>query len=92
MNIKNWLFADIKGQIVTWQLPNLPIILWMTTFIAAQLTDGNLSDSLFKIGYIFLGWWAWLELKSGVNRFRRLMGLGVMAYIFVQVFNITLGA
>jgi hypothetical protein len=86
MKFKNWLFADKQGKIVTWQIPNWPILTWMVLFVSAKFMTGNTADAVFKLSYIFLAWWAILELTSGVNRFRRIMGLTAIIYIASKLF------
>ncbi len=38
------------------------------------------------VGTLALAIWAFLELVSGVNMFRKLLGLCVLGYIFVALF------
>lgn len=74
-------FKDKKGQIVLFQAPNSPLIGWFIFATLNFLWSGNQPKvhSLFhalSFGFIFT--WAWLEITSGVNYFRRTLGLLVL--------------
>lgn len=74
-------FKDKKGRIVLFQAPNAPIIFWFTFTVLNLLWSNNQPKVhyLFQIlsfGFIFT--WAWLEITSGVNYFRRTLGLLVL--------------
>ena len=78
------IFKDQKGRIVIVQKPNLPVIVWFVSFTASYLPfrDGIVSFlELFSFGVLFT--WAWLEIFSGVNVFRRLLGLAVIISLMV---------
>jgi len=62
------------------QKPNLPIIVWAIASIGAKLFDGTGREffELVAFGAIFT--WAWLEIFQGVNNFRRVLGLAVIAF------------
>ena len=78
------IFKDKNGKIVIVQKPNLPIIVWFVSFIASYLPfrDSVLSFlELFSFGVLFT--WAWLEIFSGVNIFRRLLGLTIMISLLI---------
>lgn len=74
------IFRDSEGNIVIVQPPNLPILVGTTAtllhFVAPNGTLGILSG---LVGFGTLYAWAWLELFSGVNYFRR--GLGLVSLI-----------
>jgi hypothetical protein len=63
------------------QFPNAPLLVAFAGWGLAALTDGTAHDfgrSVFVVG---LGVWALLELESGVNWFRRLVGAGTLVWI-----------
>jgi len=73
-------FQDKDGKTVIMQAPNLPIIVWLVTTIAAKLLARGTSHAFFDIvafGAIFT--WAWLEIFKGESPFRRVLGAVVMA-------------
>lgn len=69
------IFRDKNGKVVIGQKPNLPIIVWFLALLTHRLlpagTISNLAD-LISFGALFT--WAWLELFSGANTFRRILG------------------
>ncbi|MBP9813199.1 hypothetical protein KBC51_02035 [Candidatus Saccharibacteria bacterium] len=79
------IFYNDQGKLVIAQFPNLPIMLaflfivlgWINVFNSStQLVFSNLATS-------FLVVWAYLEITSGVNYFRRALGVAVLIYIIV---------
>ena len=75
----NRTFRDSDGNIVIAQMPNLPILVWITaTLLKLILTSGNIYTGLDALAFGSLFTWAWLELFSGVNYFRRALGLVVL--------------
>ena len=72
-------FRDSQGQIVIAQMPNLPIIVWLTaTLLNLIPTNSNIHTGLDAIAFGSLFTWAWLEISQGVNYFRRLLGFVVL--------------
>lgn len=74
-------FKDKNGQVVICQTPNSPLIGWIIFTILSLLvgTHQPKIHELFvmlRFGFIFT--WAWLEITSGVNYFRRVLGLVVL--------------
>ncbi len=73
-------FRDSQGQIVIAQMPNLPIIVWLTATLLNLIptNSSNIHTGLDAIAFGSLFTWAWLELFTGVNYFRRVLGLVVL--------------
>lgn len=74
-------FKDKQGRIVIAQTPNSPLIGWALFTILAWIWKSHQVGiyNLFGIlafGFIFT--WAWLEITSGVNWFRRTLGIVVL--------------
>jgi hypothetical protein len=70
---------DKNGKVVLAQSPNLPIIFFVIASILAVVFNRGSTGYLFKVlafGSIFT--WAWMEIFSGVNYFRRALGLVVV--------------
>ena len=79
------IFYNDQGKLVIAQFPNLPIMLaflfivlgWINVFNSStQLVFSNLATSFFLV-------FAYLEITSGVNYFRRALGVAVLIYIIV---------
>jgi hypothetical protein len=65
------------------QAPNPPLLLaFAGRGIAAAVDDDSrahrVGRSVFALGF---GFWAWQEMSSGANWFRRLLGLGGLVWI-----------
>ena len=73
------IFRDKHGKVILWQNLNLPIITWAVARVLATVFGTGMAHSLFEViafGALFT--WAWLELFSGVNYFRRALGLVIL--------------
>ncbi|MBW4451009.1 MAG: hypothetical protein KME38_30370 [Spirirestis rafaelensis WJT71-NPBG6] len=79
------IFRDSDGNIVLAQMPNLPIIVWITaSLLKLVFTTGDINTGLDALAFGSLFTWAWLELFQGVNYFRRALGLGVLIGVMVS--------
>jgi hypothetical protein len=83
-------FRDSQGNIVIAQMPNLPILLGLTAallqFVLPAGTLLQATAELVAFGALFT--WAWMELFSGVNYFRR--GLGLVSLVSLMVLGLSL--
>ena len=78
-------FKDSEGNIVLGQMPNLPILVWVTaTLLQLVFTSGKVYAGLNVIAFGSLFTWAWQELFDGVNYFRRALGLVVLVGAIVM--------
>ena len=68
------LFLTKDGKFVVGQRPNISIIVFVVLKIAASFFHGNLSHGLNVAAGIALIIWSGLEITTGVNLFRRLLG------------------
>lgn len=74
-------FKDKQGRIVLVQTPNWPLILWFVFSVLDFLwtrSQPKVHYLLHMLSFGFIFTWAWLEITSGVNYFRRLLGLIVL--------------
>jgi hypothetical protein len=79
------IFRDSDGNIVLAQMPNLPIIVWITaSLLKLVFTTGVGNTGLDAVAFGSLFTWAWLELFQGVNYFRRAVGLVVLIGVMVS--------
>jgi hypothetical protein len=67
------------------QFPNAPLIIAFIAGMAAARTDGLGHAYAQSVSYLSLAVWAYLELVSGVNWFRRLLGIGYIASTTVHL-------
>lgn len=76
---------DKHGKIVIWQFPNAPLIGWMGFKLMRYLPMTTpLKNGRLFISTAFLFTWAYLEITSGVNYLRRIIGVVVMASIILS--------
>ena len=57
------------------QFPNAPLILAFASGLLAHHSHGHEHAYAQAVSYLSMAIWAYLELFSGVNAFRRLLGL-----------------
>lgn len=80
-------FTDKSGHIVIGQWPNIPLWGWMTAKLLSLLADNPALVSGFSgLSTALLVTWAYLEITSGVNGFRRLLGAVVFTATTIGLF------
>lgn len=67
--------TDDRGRLALWQRPNLALTGWFVLTVAHHFIE---SQKLAWAATVFLVIWAVMEVYSGVNWFRRLLGLAVL--------------
>lgn len=81
-------FKDKNNKVTIGQRPNLPILLFLSFFLLSKVVESpNLQEILSSIGTLFLFAWAWLELTTGANYLRRLLGFTVIVVIIYGILN-----
>jgi hypothetical protein len=65
------------------QFPNRSLIVALAAGAAAEFVHGPARIALVTVHVTALTFWAYAELVSGVNWFRRLLGRGVLIAIVV---------
>jgi len=73
--LKKWLFRTKDGDFVTFQRPNLAIILAAAGYGVSYLSGGDLANAFEFVGRAALIFWALMELIQGVNNSRKLLGV-----------------
>ncbi|MGK0396983.1 MAG: hypothetical protein ACJAYE_003009 [Candidatus Azotimanducaceae bacterium] len=71
------VFRDAQGQIVIAQWPNYPLWIAIICFILGYLSVPVLQGIGFWGLIISLLYWSFLEISSGVNVWRRFLGIVV---------------
>ena len=66
------------------QFPNAPLIVALGASVVGRVTSGTLHDVARVVSLLGLIAWAVLEIVSGVNWLRRLLGAGFLAYLAVR--------
>jgi hypothetical protein len=80
-------WRDADDRVVIVQFPNIPLTGWLVFAVLGRLADSSgWKDGASHTSSAFLFAWAYLELAQGVNYFRRLLGLGVLAAAVVGYF------
>ncbi len=74
------VFKDDQGKFIVAQKPNAPIIVWaLASLVGLHIDGGSLGRALDIIALTSLVYWALLELFFGVNVFRKILGVSVLA-------------
>ncbi len=70
-------------DVTIYQKPNAPLLISATFWLVARFSQGTLKEyfSLLFIGTML--WWSYLEITSGVNYFRRILGV-VIAVLMLR--------
>ena len=85
------LFFDKNGHFVVAQVPNVPIVIWAVSIALNKLVqDQTVSTIISSIGTVSLTVWAMLEIISGVNLFRKILGSVVLAYIVYSLVKLVM--
>lgn len=85
---RNRIFRDREGRIVIIQWPNLLLWGWIFSKVASILLgSGQVKTGVELLGTSLLFAWAYFEATEGVNYFRRVFGIGVLAFIVVGFFS-----
>lgn len=69
------------------QFPNAPLILAFASGVVAHRSHGLEHSYAQAISYLSMAIWAYLELFSGVNAFRKLLGLAYTISTAVHLAN-----
>ena len=86
----NWMFRSRKtGRIALAQLPNWQLVVWLLASAVMRLGNpqGRAHDVLAVIASAALALWAGDEVLRGVNPFRRILGLAVLAWLVYSLFR-----
>lgn len=82
------IFKDKNGRVVIGQWPNRLLLGWLILrMIAVFVDDTAFKNSLIEFSMVVLFAWAYLELVSGVNYFRRLLGFTVVTMLILNHFS-----
>jgi len=67
------------------QLPNPPLIVALAGWVVSALTRGTVQAGARAAFFAGLAGWAWQELESGANWFRRAMGAAGLLFAIVRI-------
>jgi hypothetical protein len=67
------------------QLPNAPLLVALGGWLVAAATDGPIHAYARSVLYAGLAVWAWEELVSGANWFRRVLGAAGLVYVVAKL-------
>jgi hypothetical protein len=85
-NLVDRLFRDSTGEIVIYQSPNLPIIIWVSaTLLKLVVKTGQVKTVLDIIAFVSLLYWSFLEIAQGADYFRRDLGVIVLIALMTSV-------
>ncbi len=77
-------FRNSDGEIIIFQPPNVPLVVWFVCSVVSRLTDVRLIDQILGIfGGLALMVWAVLEITKGVTPFRKVLGVAILVAMIV---------
>ena len=75
-------FRDAEGRIVIAQFPNWPLWVWLgATVLEHTLASADGLALVRLISFAAIAYWAYLEIVSGVNPFRKYLGGFVLLFV-----------
>lgn len=78
-----------RGDVVIYQRPNIFLIIWIVFTVASLFVPhGVPENTCWIISMVSLTIWAVLEIWSGVNYFRRVLGAIVLLFIILAVLRL----
>lgn len=90
-NIKHMVsafFKDNEGDVVVWQMPNIPLLGWLLFKLLSLITHPGLVKNGFEgFSMAFLFTWAYLEITSGKSYFRRALGVVIAVALIFSYFK-----
>lgn len=85
--MKSFFSRDTPAKQTIIQKPNAPLLGWLIFLIIAKIFESQPYADGFKfVSSAFLFTWAYLEIRSGANIFRRTLGLAVMTGLLISRF------
>lgn len=73
---------DNHQRIVVWQTPNKFLIIWLiATILNKLILSESVSNFMVIVATSSIMVWCFLEIRWGVNYFRRLLGLMVLIFV-----------
>ncbi len=69
---------DSDNNVVLFQFPNAPLILWILCTVLGSFLSGSLAVLLGFIAFGSLFTWCWLEITSGTTYLRKFLGLFIL--------------
>ena len=85
MRQKPTFFRDRNGAIVIAQFPNWPLLAVIAVSLLQLLGNELLNTYLPWVNRVLLLYWSYLEIRFGVNGFRKVLGLCVGGYTIVGI-------
>jgi hypothetical protein len=81
-------FKDKNGKVVLWQFPNALLFAWIFIVVVALLFQhvNPVKHGIDRLASAVLFVWAYQEVMTGVNYFRRALGLVVIGIIVYGFF------
>jgi len=75
------LIKDKNGKITLWQTPNGALLLWAFSEVLGEfVAHGTFQRLCSAVSFGALFAWAWMEIFSGVNYARRVLGFIVIVF------------
>lgn len=77
-----WWFENRETGVITIaQFPNLPLWIALAAWVVRLVTDGPIASAADVVIRVAVLWWAIDEIVRGVNPWRRVLGVGGVAWV-----------
>ncbi len=73
---------------MVFQKPNLPLLIAIVLWLSAKISQGTTREYISVLFITVMLWWAYLEITSGVNLFRRVLGVVVGLMMISNAYRI----
>ena len=67
------------------QFPNAPLLVAMAAFLVSLVAQGPFHAYASAAFHVGLSAWAWAEMSSGINWFRRVLGTAGLGYVVLSL-------
>jgi len=82
------VFKDREGKVTIWQNPNVPLWCWVVfSVLGIVFKHGAGHTGLQRLAEASLFTWAYLEIRTGVNVFRQILGAAIMIGVVYGFFT-----
>ncbi|MEO8862829.1 MAG: hypothetical protein ABI354_00700 [Candidatus Saccharimonadales bacterium] len=88
MKSQSNFFKNKDGKLAVWQLPNIPISVWIVSLVLSHALNGSLHTGFQALAQASLFVWAYLEATSGDSNFRKVLGVVILAVVISGFFNV----
>lgn len=88
MKKQSTFFRDKNGKVVIFQFPNWPLWLVIALYVIQLIGNPSINFYCLWLSRILLVYWSYLEIRFGVDSFRRVLGIATLIYVLYGIFHL----